>query len=432
MDITVYDRSAQVGGRAQTANLYSTPWKYVEAGAEAFSTKDLVLTSLIRSVGLQVSVRNYAWDETAVWDGAEFIDRWKGARWSSWNLGRAVWKFGSTVLGLRNLFRQAGDGNRCLQSSQVSLRGCGLSNATDKHAIDYLSAKGILPDAMEAIVWPSIRETYAQDRESVHGLAAVLSMDEEQRLFLERGIRRVFERVITLANANLKLNTEVTKITRNANGSVSVQSAPAKQDGTVTTSGDAALYDAVVIATPFYLANIAQDPPLPITPDPTPVVERHVTLFASKYRVSPAAFSLSAGATVPDRVLTTGSAAHPPDFFSLSRRDVRFKDGCVVAPEHLYRLVTAAPVSDARVAALLGLPADDPDALARQVWIHRAAWPQAELRPRAEFEAVALADRVFYAGGADAVLSSLEAGAIMGRHVARTLYDRLWQPDLEP
>ena len=358
------------------------------------------------------------------------IDRWRGPRrWLLYMLP-ATWNHRRSVRATWKLFRKA------VAEDDIP---------ADQTGDDYLGARRVTQDFIDTVVAPRTRKTHLQDGTTLNAKATMQfmnAMDEDRVLSLPRGIKKVFERMLKLASAKVKLNTEVMKIVRNENGTVSVQSGSNAESQSNAAAAHTALFDAVVIAAPFHLARIAVEPQLSTLriaiepqlstlPEPASVIQRHVTLFSSERSLSASFFNLPAKAKVPDHILTINNTLHQPTFVSLSRQKISYRDGCLSMAENLYRLETTAPVSDADIAKLLGLHSD-PVKLPSTIWIHRAVWSQSELRPRIIKDLTQLASNVFYAGGDDVMSGSLEGALAMGEEVASKLYWGDWEWELIP
>lgn len=199
-------------------------------------------------------------------------------------------------------------------------------------------------------------------------------------------------------------------------------------------------FDAVVLAAPFHQSKIEFEPAPSHVPDNIEYVSLHVTLFSSPHRLSPAAFNLSHGQAVPDVVLTTlspeeqdklerlpggvGSAG----FFSISK--LRSATNHYVDPprkEFIYKIFSPAPVNATFLHHLLGLgvPEDGTSEDKAQIpWIYRKTWlSYPYLPPRVTFEPQKLHDGIWYTGGIESFISTMETSSLSGMNVAKLIVE---------
>lgn len=121
----------------------------------------------------------------------------------------------------------------------------------------------------------------------------------------------------------MKRNTQVTRISRNKNGTFCLEWRLSEKTAD-STRLDVPEYDAVIIGAPFQFTDIDIQLHLAVQPVEIRYVERHVTYFTSSHKMSPNAFNLSLDSSVPDDVLTTlhpgkgQSEAGIPAFFSIT------------------------------------------------------------------------------------------------------------------
>ena len=206
----------------------------------------------------------------------------------------------------------------------------------------------------------------------------------------------MFDRMLRLGDARVKLNTRVTGIDRSKRGQISVAST--SLEDAADQSHNSVCYNAVIVTGPLQFSEIKFHPDLDSMPAESSFVDRHVTHFCSKHPLSSEIFNI---ATVPDQILTTaGINGVAPDFFSLTTSEVTHREGCEVLPENMYRLVTGQPVDDKRIAELLRLPYQEGTPLAETDvrWIHRHRWSHAypEQGSNTRSGEVKLADGVYY------------------------------------
>ncbi|KAI7707071.1 hypothetical protein KC353_g11866, partial [Hortaea werneckii] len=231
-------------------------------------------------------------------------------------------------------------------------------------------------------------------------------------------------------------------------------------------------FDTIILAAPYQSLNLTLHPSslLTHTPSPIPYVHLHVTLFTSPHLLSPTFFNLSPNNPAPKTILTTlppheepgqGSAScGSPGFFSISLiRSLRNPE--TGREEYLYKIFSPERVSWEFLARILGvgegegrLDDDDEEDEDEEVlnqghitWLYRKLWYSYPYEtPRDVFEPIRLSSGgssgkeegggggggggIWYTGGMESFISTMETNALMGRNVARLVVDE-WVADLE-
>ncbi|KAI9870415.1 MAG: hypothetical protein M1830_004279 [Pleopsidium flavum] len=270
-----------------------------------------------------------------------------------------------------------------------------------------------------------------------------MAMNRESTTSIKGGNWLLFDRMVNTSEALLQLKTQVTKINKLDDGTFRLESRSTEKTAD-STRLDVTEYDAVIIAAPFQFTDIKVQLPLATRPVEIPYVERHVTYFTSSHTLSPKAFNLSSGSSVPGDVLTTldtgadkGLAeAGNPAFFSITtpQRFLR-KSVWEMKLEYVYKILSSSPINDTTIAYLLGLPHEDGLPLPEQDvrWVHRQSWPHAYplLLPKTEYGNIQLDRHLYYSGEVESIESSMEMSSLMGKNIARLLY-RDWTDISEP
>jgi prenylcysteine oxidase/farnesylcysteine lyase len=260
---------------------------------------------------------------------------------------------------------------------------------------------------------------------------------------IEGGNWRIFDGVLRASAADIRLNTTVTAIAKNTDGSISVSS-----KSNAATEQEHEIFDEVVIAGPLQYSDISIHPPLEHTPDEIPYVNLHVTLFASPHRISPRYFGLDANSQVPETILTTlpegqesGSnpaGVGPSGFWSISSlRTVDHTAEEFEEPQqhYVYKIFSPERPTAGFIADILGLESENLDKKGTiedipqsdVSWFHEKLWnPYPVLYPRVTFEEIILSPGIWYTGGIESFISTMETSALMGRNVA-TLIFQSWK-----
>ncbi|KGO70506.1 Prenylcysteine oxidase [Penicillium italicum] len=456
INITVYERESYVGGRSTTVNVFDDPAYPIELGASIFVQINFNLVNASRDLGLTVSSADHARPREAeesigIWDGSQFVFTLKNS-YNWWNIGRLFWRYGLAPLRTQNLVKSVvGKFLRLYEeplfpfsSLTEAAVAADLINATTSSGDLFLQASSIDSLFAREIIQASTRVNYGQNLQLIHGLESIVCMATDGAVSIKGGNWRIFDGALRASGANVKVNTTATEISRNDDGTVRVSSKL-----NTATDSEYEVFDEVVIAGPLQYSGISVSPPLEYTPDEIPYVNLHVTLFASPHRISPKYFGLQdSNARAPETILTTlpegldlGSTPDgvgPSGFWSIST--LRTVDHSVVESEetqqhYIYKIFSPKRPTAEFIAQILGLESDTVGSnttigdlsIDDISWFHEKLWnPYPLLYPRVTFEETLLAPGVWYTGGIESFISTMETSALMGRNVA-TLMFQSWQ-----
>jgi glycine/D-amino acid oxidase-like deaminating enzyme len=454
LDIAVYETNFQAGGRMNSTwvdNGAESYTGFVETGAQVFSTDDLCIQDAVDGAGLRQQVKLPWWQSrsTGVWNGRELILRrhWdlKSRTWQDFL--RDTWRYGSSPYRFRRLledklpqFRELYKENSYNPNLLDVIQQLSLEAESNHSAISYLLKNGISAEFLREIVQPTARALYTHN---LGDLSALVAMNPSAVYQIGSGPRGNWElvyRLLYLSEAQIRLNSRVTKISRSAQGkyTVTVSRRNILQDNTydMSTIQESDEYDAVVIATNLKEASIQFDFPMPPTYSAlTPFVERHVTLVTLPIvnMLSPKYFNLTATADIPDMIFTSHETESRTrqEIFSIewSWAETRTR-GDVIKGENLYKITSAEPLPDSIIAEMFGKsPSTLLDSLDIR-WIHRQAWPLASPKCTRgpQLDSIELTDGLFYTGIGEELVSSMEMSCRMGRQVADMIYRNLAIP----
>jgi prenylcysteine oxidase/farnesylcysteine lyase len=261
----------------------------------------------------------------------------------------------------------------------------------------------------------------------------MVSMAPEGAVSVEGGNWRIFAEMVKSATSDVHFETAVDKITSLDNGTFKISAREINTNETLDS-----WFDEVIIATPFQFSNLTISPKLESTPEEVPYVTLHVTLFTSPRLLSPAAFNLNPGATVPLVVLTTLDPTEEPGtktpyagkagFFSISLLQP-ITNPATNEEEYLYKIFSPSAVTPEFLARILGIEHVPKDIggfdKADVSWVHLKVWKSYPVEyPRVTFEQIELAPGLYYTGGMDSFISCMETNALMGMNVARLMVDK--------
>lgn len=462
VNITVFERNSYVGGRSTTVNVLEHPAYPVELGASIFVKVNYNLMNASKELGLFVDSADatrskQADDSIGVWDGKQFVFVLQNNSW--WNIPKLLWRYGwapirtqslmkSTVNKFLKLYEEPMFPFRSLTAAAAAV---GLLDSTSTPGDVFLKENKISPDFSRDIIQASTRVNYGQNLGLIHGLETMVCMATEGAVSIKGGNWQIFHGMLKAAQADVRLNHTVTSIQRNADNTLTLtyKANNSKEQKLV--------FDEVVIAGPLQYSELSITPPAEKQPDEVPFVTLHVTLFSSPHKLSPKFFNIhEANAQTPETILTTvpsgldlGSekaGVGPAGFWSIST--LRTVDHPPVSPDgkpskhYVYKVFSPERLSADFVTSILGLESpSDPvknnnltiSDLSKQdiSWHHEKIWnPYPFLYPRVTFEETLLSTNIWYTGGIESFISTMETSALMGKNVATLLFQS-WQEQKE-
>ncbi|KAI1080946.1 Prenylcysteine oxidase [Whalleya microplaca] len=461
VNVTIFERTAHIGGRTLTVDVYDSPGQPVELGASIFVEVNRILYNATQEFNLTFT--DPGADENGIlgiWDGERFVYQQDSESWGWWNLAKLLWKYGTapyytrklvqdTVATFLQLYEAPYFPFRSLSTRAFEL---GLAKITGVTGQQFLAANQLDGPFAHDIVQTSTRVNYASNLAYIHGLGTMVSMAPEGAVAVAGGNWQIFSQMVARSGAHISLNTSVTSISLEP-GKESGSAAPKYGIQTTATGskhGDTSAptqypvsFDSVVLAAPYQFSGITTDADLIQNPiDEIPYATLHVTLFASSFRFSPAFFNLEPGAKVPISVLTTLSADEEPKpgpegagkagFFSATLVKV-VTNPRTGGKEFVYKIFSPAKVTPAFLSSLLGVQVpetftgsgavavDDVDPI---TWYHPTVFhPYPRELPRVTFQDPILRDGLYYTSGIESFVSTMETSALMGMNVARLIAD---------
>jgi len=452
VEITVFDKHSYIGGRSTTVNAYDDPSIPIELGASIFVSINHNLVNAASEFGLTVSAvadaprtKEATADVLGVYDGKDFVFTFPEGEW--WSLAKLFYKYGPVSPYRTKKLTEATVGKFLamynppifpFSSLSDAVETVGLLPAVGSTGEQFLEQNGISKAFAHDLIQASTRVNYGQNLGLIHGLETMVCMATDGAVSVEGGNWRIFEGMLKNSSVDLRLKATVTQLERDEyNGEWIVTS---KKDGSPIATSD--VYDEVIVAGPWQYSDLNVLPKLEKTPDKIPFVTLHVTLFASPRRLDPVFFNLPASSAVPQAVMTTLNATEREDpvllrgegvhgvgntgFFSVSTlRTVVRPNG---ESEHVYKVFSPARFSDERVRAIIGATDEKSDI----TWMYRHIWKSYPYEyPRVTFEETKLAPGLWYTGGIESFISTMETSSLMGMNVAKLVVDAWEAPRLE-
>ncbi|KAF4549781.1 Hypothetical protein D9617_20g028370 [Elsinoe fawcettii] len=435
INITIYDRNATAGGRSTTIHAYDDPSQPpLEVGASIFVSVNEIMVNATRDFGLSTSAfsRKLSRAEAkgtpdlGIWDGERMVVLMQDEG-SWWNLAKLVWRYGTAPYKTLQLMKRTVGKFRRMYTDYFPFADL-TSTIEDVGLLDVVSATGkgymerweIRGEFGREVVQASTRVNYAVGLGEVSGVVAMVCMATDGAMSVEGGNWQVFEGMVERSGAVRAMGTEVRGVRQVEGGmEVTVRAVGGgRQDEVVE------VFDEVVLAAPYQFADVVFED-LKHVPEKVPYVQLHVTLFTSRHRLAAEVFGFGKGQRAPRAVLTTTAdedGKQDPGFNSISLlREV--VNPVTKTPEFAYKIFTMEPVNSTFLGRILGLGDLAPDARIDTQdisWIYRKLWSSYPHEyPRVTFEATKLATHVWYTGGMDSFISTMETNALMGMNVAQ-------------
>lgn len=487
IEITIFDSNTYIGGRTTTVNAFGDENYPVELGASIFVKINHILYNATRDFGLSTATKIYqAADDSkydlGIWDGTDFVykaesddDDEDGGNKSSWrgwwDIAKLLWRYGLAPIKTQRATKAAV--GKFLEfynepwfpftSLQDVVHRSGLVEYTNTTGRELLKQAGVGDLFTREIIQASTRVNYASNLGSIHGLETLVCMAIEGAVAVDGGNWQIFAEMAKTSADRIWLNTTVTDVVKDTEtGKFSIQTTnPLFHDVSENE------FDIVVLAAPYQFASIAFSPSLASPPQEIAYNNKYVTLFTSPHRLSPSFFGLDSPSEVPSSVLTTlteslndeltskrgRDAVGPPGFWSISTLRALVTNPISPAPQYLYKIFSAAPLTAPFLAKLFDIPyqpaaepmspsssAFDPISSLPNTsitWSYEKTWAAyPHETPTARFEnfTLPLADApekydgssgLWYTSGIESFISTMETSALAGRNVARLIVDRL-------
>lgn len=456
VNITVFEREAYIGGRSTTVNVFDDPSLPIELGASIFVSVNYNLMDTAKELGLKIT--GAGGDRPAesvnmlgIWDGFRFLYL-QGPSLSWWDMAKLLWRYGLAPIRTQSLMKNTV--NKFLQmykppyfpfsSLSETVQTLGLHEATGVPGAQFLETNGISESFSNDIIQSSTRVNYGQNLGLIHGLEAMVCMATDGAVAIEDGNWRIFSGMLDSSRADLRLNTTVTAIKQNPDESMTLSYS--SNGGSISRH----TFDEVVIAGPFQYSNIEVSPSLERSPDKIPYVRLFVTLFSSPHQLSPEFFDLSEQKDVPEMILTTlprgfdlGSredGVGPAKFWSISL--LRIVEASAEDPHkkhYVYKVFSPEKLTAGFIASILGVefPVSDYDGTIGDIsrndisWFHEKTWHSYPYEyPRIVFEEIKLASHIWYTGGIESFISTMETSSLMGMNVAGLMMNE-WHDKLQ-
>ncbi|KAK5174274.1 uncharacterized protein LTR77_001354 [Saxophila tyrrhenica] len=441
--ITVFERNPIIGGRITQAYAYDSMIYPIDTCAATFDSEDLCIVSSAVVAGLTLQARITTRPRTGegIWDGDEMLAveeefrdaiAWSEFRQRKWSqrYDRSPTSFsplvntirGSLGLVLGTALPILGGGASigvANLSAEVEIAGLSeMAKSFQCSETNYEDLDGMF-DSPEAkrfgreLVNAGTRERYFANGDELNVLEYILGFQDQLPSYVSEGNLRLVERLLKLSTPDVRLGAEVQKIETKGKNDHRLTIVPT--DGGVPATEQ---FDAVILATPYSLANITFDPPLQ---NATDLIQHYedsfVTHFTTPSRLNQTFFNWTD--TMPQNILTTTSSSNTTasPFFSLTLLK-QYARGSPPTAENLYKIVSREEIAFTDIQQYLEAPANitwiDVQPLPRSV-------PVKTGKCRRLVENLEVAPGVFYAGAGEQVIASADIGCRLGVNAASLL-----------
>lgn len=463
LHITVFEADDQVGGRVRSAHVHDEPAFDVEVGAATFTEDDWCLKEAMQEVGLKSVVRSHSNYHTGVWDCKDLLLSYskehKPLSSACWQSPKWLWRYGSSLCKVQDMIKGSADGFSSFAVFHPflnlfeKLKRSFSSQEISSFAAPYLESCGVSAKLVNEVVRAESRYRHARDLDQVNVLSSLLALRSSLDVAIQHGNQRLPHRMLKIAEAHIRLNHRVSRITVGEQRRWKVHAVSADNQAKAQPSTFEDEFDIIILTAPFAFNGIDIDPPISTlisTAEIRRYVERHVTLFSTLHRLSPRYFNQSTDTTVPEYILTAPKQSiseDDNDIFSITVSDRvpppdRIDDEGEL--EFVYKIVSSKPITDDEIASLLShslsSPTDNFSCLRtiRDIgvtWLHRQAWPHAypQFDPkRPILDDIEIAPDLYYTAAAEDVLSTMEMSCRMGKNLAKHLYYSKWLGETYP
>ncbi|KAI7215585.1 hypothetical protein KC333_g5365 [Hortaea werneckii] len=442
LQLTIYEREPRYGGRIHTIRPQTEFRAALELGATTFYTNDDCVKQLLNYVGLHhiVSGESQHLPFKRRWTKAQSQNQvtcdvlslsWPQLVKRLWRYGTSAWRFRNEVISALDKWHRFTISQR-FDTVQEAMGTLGLPPLISGDAPYYLDQVNVSREFQEEIVRPCVRARLGKDLEEVHGLSALIAAGSSSTATVAGGNSRLIERLIKLSGAHLSLSSEIIAIGR---GEERRYKLTIRHGSKGSEEIEHVEFDSVVLAAPLQLLDIDLSGlglNLNTASTANDFIEAHITHITSPFQLITNSSYPSINISITnDDVLTSSSPPGDMNILKVQGREVCYFYGCPPATgcdmcglEYLYRIHSKRALEDAELTSMLGTEYSEDLPLTAGSWVRRDVWPKAFLPYRKGQDFVGkfeLAPRLYYTGGGEEIMSSMEMSCKMGEQVASKL-----------
>ncbi|KAG7853686.1 hypothetical protein KL941_000736 [Ogataea angusta] len=385
-NITVFEKNSYVGGRATNIDFDGVE---VELGASMFIEDNKILYNAVEEFNL--SFANSSSDSTsfALWNGESMDYILEPSSNSVATYLKLVWRFGLYSIAVVKYQQQTAMKTFLNEYYEKYYPLSSLNSVTGLLKYTTVAAKDLFSSIWvstnyQNFVQSLTRNNYAQDLTTIHSLGSLVLLSGESSLHVDGGNNQIFEKWIQASDADLRLNTAITAISKTSSGYA------------VSYGSHTEDYDIVVLAGPYDQLEIKTNISVSLTN--VQYVHLYVTLVRTPHLLSESSYFNNK--KTPQTVLTTGG----DKFNSIGL--VGYSDKY---QEYVYKVFSYQSLNEQLLQGLFGKYSNKYE----KTWY---SYPY--LSPISKFSEFKLAENLYYLNGMEQLISTMETSSLAGATVA--------------
>jgi len=406
LDITIFECENRIGGRLLFKKINSIT---VEIGGTFFHSINLTVQDFAEKFSLDTE--EFILPIIGVWNGSKFI--YKSSSSSLVTNLRLIFRYRMGAIKLSTLLKRAKKqilqvyaNNRLAKHYNTCEELFGSNFILDcarKTLEEVLKENGVSLSLIKEIIEPGTRYIYHQNINigGFAGIATIIASDGSPIYKFKNGNIELNKALLKSANANVKLNQRIRKITRTDNETYILS----------TQRGDSEEYDAVFIAAPLEQADIEFEN-LSI-PDLKKREFRQVYIKLIVGQVNPEYFGMKDISEIPELILTTADFTGPFDNLETLGKSEEGK--------YVYNLFSLSPISNELLEKMFS------ECLLEEDFHWEYAHPVTKPVTQ-KFQPFKLGPRLLYINTVESLASTMETMSVAARNTVLLLKKEL-QPE---
>ncbi len=394
-EITIYEKSDRIGGRIHTIEIDGF---MVEIGAVYFHSVNQLITSLAKELGLTIGVMER--QHFGLWDGNKFI--YKLGKSDFLNNFRMLRRFGFNLLKVMGLVKEVMTNIEEFYNQDVTFKTVDemikvfkFDEYAKNELISILREKGIKEKVIQQMILPTTRYVYlhsgTKDMNGFAGLVSIIAYDNSPVYFIENGNKQLCDKLNEITNADLKLNAQITTIT--------------KKNGTYVLTdieGSKEAYDIVVIATPLSISGIDLEG-ISIKPKTVNYAKYSKNIVIGE--INPTYFNQTSNSDVPPMILTVENSIFPA--YGMERI------GMTNQGVSIYEFTSTEPLEQKLIEKIFS-KIDHFESF-------QLPYTFPHLSPPDKYDPIILSENLYYLNSVDIVSPTLESSLVMSRNIVKLI-----------
>ena len=393
-NVTVYELENRIGGRTFTFNAEELN---IELGAEFFNSSNKIVCGLVDELGLKVKKLEELLN-IAVWNGSEIT--FKSSHQMFYNMLKLFTKYKLSLPKLLLSLKEADRKIKRLYEKQEQkpaefwelFESVGLDSWYKMPFDKILAEVGVNQNFIDELITPITRIIYSQNATlgGFAGLSSLLGIYGESVYRLKDGNDALPKKLLEASDSNIKLDTKVDRVKKTSEGSF-----------LVTCGGYDSVFDAVIVAAPLEVADIAFEGVETKALEAREYQKIHIKLMKGK--INSKFFNLNSSDKLPSVILTS-RAADPITRFSINPSK---------SDETFVTVTSTKPLDDNLL--------DDLFKNGKTVLDHawNAAYPV--FKPTQKILDTCLDDKLLYLNAIESAASSLESSTLAALNAIKTI-----------